>query len=63
MPSAESQSTTTVRQSVPCWGVAVIGAVDWSEVEANEELLCKHMHLEDEVRVQAAKLAPMHVVD
>ena len=42
---------------------AFIGAVDQSEVEANEELLCEHMHLEDEVRVQAAKLAPIHVVD
>ena len=42
---------------------AIIGAVDWSEVEANKELLCEHMHLEDEVRVQAAKLAPMHMVD
>ena len=42
---------------------ALIGAVDWSEVEANEELLCEHVHLEDEVRVQVAKLAPMHVGD
>ena len=42
---------------------ANIGAVDQSEVEANAELLCEHVHLEDEVRVQVAKLAPMHVVD
>ena len=41
----------------------VIGTVEWSEVEANEELLCEHVHLEDEVRVQAAKLVPMHEVD
>ena len=41
---------------------AIIGAVDWSEVEANEELLCEHVCLQDEVRVQAAKLAPMHMV-
>ena len=39
------------------------GAVDWSKVETNEELLCEHVCLEDEVRVQAAKLAPMLVVD
>ena len=29
----------------------------------NEALLCKHVCLVDEARVQAAKLAPMHVVD
>ena len=33
---------------------AVVGAVDQSEVEANEELLCEHVHLENEVQVQAA---------
>ena len=42
---------------------AVIGAVDWSEVEANEELLNEHMCLADEARVQAAKLVPMYVVN
>ena len=42
---------------------AIIGAADWSEAEANEALLCEHVQLEDEVRVQAAKLAPMHVVN
>ena len=42
---------------------AIIGAVDRSEVEANEELLCEHVHLEDEARVHAVKLAPMHMVD
>ena len=41
----------------------VIGAMDLSEAEANEALLCEHVHLVDEVRVQAAKLAPMHVVN
>ena len=33
------------------------------EAEASEELLCEHMHLENKVPVQAAELAPMHVVD
>ena len=42
---------------------AIVGAVDQSEVEANEELLCEHVHLENEAWVQAAKLAPMHIVD
>ena len=41
----------------------VIGAADQSEAEANEALLCKHVCLVDEVRVQATKLAPMHVVN
>ena len=34
----------------------------WSLL-ANEELLCKHVHLENEVRVQVVKLVPMHMVD
>ena len=42
----------TVRWFDPCW-----------KAEASEELLCEHMCLENEVHVQAAKLAPMHVVD
>ena len=42
---------------------AIVGPVDQSEVEVNEELLCKHVHLENEAWVQAAKLAPMDVVD
>ena len=42
---------------------SVIGAADHSETKANEALLCEHVHLVDEVRVQAAKLAPMHVVN
>ena len=37
--------------------------VDRGEAEANESILCEHVHLADEVMVQAAKLAPMHVVD
>ena len=41
---------------------AIVGTVDQSEVEANEEL-CEHVCLENEARVQAAKLTPMHVVD
>ena len=41
----------------------VIGAADHSEAKANEALLSKHVHLVDEVRVQAAKLASMHVVN
>ena len=32
-------------------------------MEANEALLCKHVCLVDEARVQAVKLASMHVVD
>ena len=42
---------------------AVIGTVDWGEVEANESLICEHVCPVDEVRMQAAKLASMHVVD
>ena len=37
--------------------------MDRSEAQANEALLCEHVHLVDEVRVQAVKLAPMFVVD
>ena len=42
---------------------AIVGAADQGEAEANEELLCEHVHLKNEAHVQAAKLAPMHVVD
>ena len=42
---------------------AVIGAADHSEVNASEALLCEHVCLVDEVRVQATRLAPMHVVN
>ena len=42
---------------------AVIGAADQGRVEANEALLCEHVHLRDEARVQVAKLALMHVID
>ena len=39
-----------------------MGAVDRGEVEASKELLCEHVHLENEVHVQAVKLASMHIV-
>ena len=41
----------------------VIGATDRGEVEANESLMCKHVHLVDEARAQAVRLAPMHMMD
>ena len=41
----------------------IVGAMNLGEAEANEELLCKHVHLENEACMQVAKLAPMHVVD
>ena len=42
---------------------AIIGAADQSEAKANEALLHEHVCSVDEVRVQAAKLAPVHVVN
>ena len=42
---------------------AIVGVADQGEVRASEELLEKHEHLSWEVRVQVAKLAPMHIVD
>ena len=42
---------------------AMVGATDRGEAEANEESLCKHLHLENKALVQAVKLAPMHVID
>ena len=42
---------------------AIVGAADWGEVKASEELLEEHEHLNQEERVQAVKLAPMHIVD
>ena len=45
----------------PSWNL--VWATGRSEVQANEELLCEHMCLENEAQGQAAKLALMHVVD
>ena len=62
MPSAGSPSATTEM----VWSLmegAMVGAMDRNKAEANEELLFEHVQLENEVRVQAAKLAPMHMVD
>ena len=42
---------------------AIVGAPDWSEVRVSEELLEEHEHLSQEVGLQVAKLAPMHIVD
>ena len=42
---------------------AIVGAADRGEVRASKELLEEHECLSREARVQAAKLAPMHIVD
>ena len=42
---------------------AIVGAANRGEVRASEELLEEHEHLSQEARVQAAKLAPMHIID
>ena len=42
---------------------AIVGAADRDEVKTSEELLEEHEHLSQEARVQAVKLAPMHIVD
>ena len=41
----------------------IVGAADWGEVRVSEELLEEHEHFCQEARVQAVKLAPMHIVD
>ena len=41
----------------------IVGATDRGKAEASKELLCEHVHLENEACVQAAKLALMHIVD
>ena len=42
---------------------AIVEAADRGEVRVSRELLEEHEHLSQEARVQAAKLAPMHIVD
>ena len=42
---------------------AIVGATNWSEAKASEELLEEHEHLSQEARVQVTKLEPMHIVD
>ena len=41
----------------------LVGAPGKGEAEASEELLCEHIHLENEACIKAAKLMPMHEVD
>ena len=41
----------------------IVGVADRGKVRVSEELLEEHEHLCWEVRVQVAKLAPMHIVD
>ena len=41
----------------------IVGAADQGKVRVSEELLEQHEHLSQEARVQAVKLAPMHIVD
>ena len=41
----------------------IVGAADQGEARVHQELLEEYEHLSQEVRVQAAKLAPMHIVD
>ena len=41
----------------------IVRAADRGEAKASEELLEEHECLSQEVRVQAAKLAPMHIID
>ena len=40
-----------------------MGVADPGKVRVSEELLEEHEHLGQEARVQAVKLAPMHIVD
>ena len=40
-----------------------MGTMDRGKAQASGELLCEHVFLENEAHVQAAKLAPMHVVN
>ena len=42
---------------------AIVGVANWGEVRVSVELLEEHERLNQEVRVQVAKLAPMHIVD
>ena len=53
----------TMRPFSPLLEGAIVGATDQGKAKANEELLCKHVHLKNEAQVQMAKLAPMHMVD
>ena len=41
----------------------IVGMANQGEVRVSEELLEEHECLSQEVRVQVAKLAPMHIVD
>ena len=42
---------------------AIVRAANRGEIRAREELLEEHKHLSQEARVQAVKLAPMHIIN
>ena len=42
---------------------AIVGVANRGEAKTSEELLEEHEHLSQEARVQAAKLAPVHIID
>ena len=42
---------------------AIVGVANRGEAKASEELLEEHEHLNQEARVQVAKLEPIHIVD
>ena len=68
-----NNSTTDVLSQVPIihsWETiqsllegVIVGVADHGEVRVSKELLEEHEYLSWEVRVQAVKLAPMHIVD
>ena len=69
---ADNGATDALSQVPIChdWGMVqsllegtIVGAANRGEVGTSKDLLCEHLHLENEACVQAAKLAPMHVVD
>ena len=41
----------------------IVGVAGRGEAKASKELLGEHEHLSQEVRMQATKLAPMHIID
>ena len=41
----------------------IVEAANWGKIRVSKELLKEHEHLSQEARVQAVKLAPMHIVD
>ena len=59
---ADNRAADALSRVPICHDCEIVRSLLEAEAEPGKELLCEHVHLENEAHIQAAKLAPMHVV-